>query len=701
VKKWMVFGSIVLVLAGGVFLAVANLNSWLNDNREMLAERAEAVVGRKVSFSDVGVSLWPTLAVRLSDLRVGDDPAFSDGNFIEAEIVDIGVKVLPLLSGRVEVSRVVLRSPQVTIIETAKGRNMDSLGGGAAAAEEAPASPAGAIVIALIDLRDGRVLYVDRTGKEPVQTAVEKLDFSAKDVSPHEPFAFELSAAILGSSDRNVWVSGTVGPVDSTDPAASRLDLDVVLDPLTIDDALKLAIVTSALPADLKASGIVKIQIHIEGTLEAADLEGKIDARDAAIKLGDSFDKARGVPLNFSFKGKLEGENLHLPTADLVLGDTQLRSDVRISDFANPKVTFDTRTEVFDLTAVTGGGDRGEQVIRDVSIKGTLTLPDAGLNLKAAIRSASGVMSGTAYEQLVLDVAMANQRVTIETLSLRAFDGTLSVNGTYDMRDADRPVFDLHSKLRGMRVESIVASQRASASHFVQGNLDANLHAKGAGAGWEAIKQSLTGTGNVVIDDGRLKDINLGDSVLQGITGVPGMSAVLSPALRQKYPQVFGATDTVFEKLDAKIDIRNGWVNTRNLRLATQDYAIEGNGRISLDGKLDMTMVMRFSESLSQDLIASVKQARYLRGRTGRIEIPVRLTGTLPNVRPIPDIAFIAEAVSRELIGSLLEKALVPKSQRRSAEQGMSQAPDSVTTPPAVDPTEALIRRGLEELFGN
>ena len=700
-KRWIVLGSVVLVLAGGVFLAVANLNSWLNDNREMLAERAEAVAGRKVSFSEVGVSLWPTLAVRLTDLRVGDDPAFSDGNFIEAEIVDIGVKVLPLLSGQVEVSRVILRSPQVTIIETAKGRNMDSLGGGGAPAEETPASPAGAIVIALIDLRDGRIRYLDRTGKQPVETLVEKIDFSAKDVSPHEPFAFELSAAILGSSDRNVSVSGTVGPVDTTNPAAARFNLDVVLDPLTIEDALKLTIVATALPADLQASGIVTIQTHIEGTLETAELEGKIDARDAAIKMGDGFDKARGVPLDFTFKGKLEGENLHLPTADLVLADTRLRSDVRISDFANPKVTFDTRSELLDLAAITGGGDRGKQLIRDLTIKGTLTFPDAGPKLKAAIRSASGVMNGTAYQQLVLDVAMANQRLTIKTLTLRAFDGTLAVDGTYDMRDADRPVFDLHSKLSGMRVESIVASQMASASRFVQGNLDANLNAKGAGAGWEAIKQNLTGAGNVILDDGRLKDINLGDSVLQGITGVAGMSAMFSPALRQKYPQVFGAADTVFERLDAKFDIRNGWVNARNIRLATKDYAIEGNGRISLDGKLDMTTVMRFSESLSQDLIASVKQARYLRGRTGRIEIPVRLTGTLPNVSPIPDVSFIAEAVSRELIGGWLNKALVPKSQRKSAEQGVNPTPYDDTTPPAVDPTEELIRRGLNELFGN
>ena len=114
-----------------------------------------------------------------------------------------------------------------------------------------------------------------------------------------------------------------------------------------------------------------------------------------------------------------------------------------------------------------------------------------------------------------------------------------------------------------------------------------------------------------------------------------------------------------------------------------------------------MTMVMRFSESLSQDLIASVKQARYLRGPTGRIEIPVQLTGTLPNVKPIPDVSFIAEAVSRELIGGWLNKALVPKSQMKSAEQGVNPTPYDDTTPPAVDPTEELIRRGLNELIGN
>ena len=57
------------------------------------------------------------------------------------------------------------------------------------------------------------------------EALVEKLDFSAKDVSPHEPFTFELSAAILGSSDRNVSVSGTVGPVDTTNPAAAWASL--------------------------------------------------------------------------------------------------------------------------------------------------------------------------------------------------------------------------------------------------------------------------------------------------------------------------------------------------------------------------------------------------------------------------------------------------------------------------------------------
>jgi AsmA protein len=701
-RKWIALGIVVLVFSGGLLLAVLNLNAWLNENREWVGRQAEAALGRRVSFGEVGVSLWPGLAVRLADLQVGDDPAFSQGDFVRAESVAVGVKLLPALLGSIEVSRVILRSPDITVIQTKQGRNTDSLGGAKPAEPGEPAQAAGPteLIVGLIDIRDGRLRLVDRTGKEPVELLVERIDLEASDVSPRQPIEFELGAAVLGSDRRNVAVSGTVGPIDTENPAASRLDLALALDPLVIDQALKLPMVASALPSDLAASGTLRVDAVAEGTLEQATFQGTIDAREAALRLGESFDKARGVPLELSFEARLEGENLTISSADLVLGKTKVHSQAQVVNLADPKVDFTATSDTLDLAALAPAG-AGQRMLRDVSVKGTLALPEAGPDLKAAVRSPAGLVGGVAYQNLALDLALRNQRATIETLVLQAFEGQLSASGTYDMRNPDRPVFDLRSTLTNMRAEKLVESQLVSASQFVQGNLGADLSAKGAGAGWEAIQRNLTGTGSVVLDEGMLKDVNLADSALEAITGVPGLSALLSPNLRSRYPQVFGVEDTVFEKLDAQIDIRDGFVHARDLRLAARDYAIDGHGRVSLEGRLDMTTVMSFSESLSQDLVASVKQARYLRGRSGRVELPVRLTGALPKVVATPDLGYVAQAVSRELVGSLLEKALGGATQPTPDPTEPAPEGQPAPAPPPVDPTEELIRRGLGELFGN
>ena len=49
--------------------------------------------------------------------------------------MDVQVAILPALFGTIEVRRVVLRSPAVRVIRTAKGLSIDGLGGGGAAKE--------------------------------------------------------------------------------------------------------------------------------------------------------------------------------------------------------------------------------------------------------------------------------------------------------------------------------------------------------------------------------------------------------------------------------------------------------------------------------------------------------------------------------------------------------------------------------------
>jgi uncharacterized protein involved in outer membrane biogenesis len=576
-RKWIIIlGIAVLVVAGGVALVVANLNSYLNENenRDWVAGQAESVLGRSVSFGEVGISLLGGLGVRVADLRIGDDPAFSDEPFVSADAIDLQVAILPALFGDIEVGHVVLRSPSITVIQTAQGLSTNSLGGGAkpatpeetarSAEEATQAGSLPAFVVANVDISDGTLRFINKTSTPAAESAIEKLDFRASNVSLTGPIGFELKAAVLGAGRQNIRIAGQV-----------------------------------------------------------VDLE-------------------------------------------------------------NPKADFTLTSDELELAPGT---------LRDLELTGRLSLPKAGPHVQAAVRSPSGTIAGAAYTDLAVDFELQNQIATIEKLSAAAFDGEVGVTGSYDMRNAARPSFEVHPTLSSMRIEKIVASRSPASSRSIEGQLGGNLDLTGAGAEWDQIKQNLLGNGSVQLVDGVLKDVNLAESALKGITGLPGLSGLLPRGLRNEYPQVFGGGDTVFENMDAKIDIRDGWAHFRDFRLAARDYVIAGQGRYSLDNRLKMTTVMTFSQPLSDSLVKAAAPMKYLRNAEGQVEFPVKLVGAVPDIKAVPDVGYIAKIASRQAVGKLLEDVLGGKKKKPAAD-GDTREPSSEDA--AVD----LLKKGLGDLLG-
>ncbi|MDJ0864543.1 MAG: AsmA-like C-terminal region-containing protein [Myxococcota bacterium] len=577
-KLLIVLGVLVLVAAGAVALVVANLESYVNDNRDWVAEQAQTALGRGVGFGEVGISLWGGLAVRVADLRIDDDPAFSKEPFVTAGAIDLRVALGPALRGEIVVDRAVLRSPSITVIQTSSGLSTASLGG-AAEADAEPAEPeptdaeAGlpAFVVATVDISNGTLRYVDRSVEPPVERAIEQLDFRASNVSPTGPIDFTLDAAVLGASQPNVRIEGTV------------------------------------------------------------------------------------------------------------------------TDLANPKAGFRLTSSALELAP--GAAGAPPDVLRELEIAGDLSLPQAGPLVKATLRSPRGTLAGAAYRDLSIEFEFANEVAELEALRVGAFDGELEVAGSYDMRKPERPRFDVRSKLSSMRIEQIVASQSAEYADAFRGELGGDLALTGSGTEWERIKPSLRGKGSVQLVDGTLKDVNLVETALQGITGVPGLSELLPASLRRKHPEVFGVGDTVFENMDTKLDLRDGWATIRDFRLAARDYAFAGDGRYSLDNELRMKTVLTLSEPLSEDLTDAAEPMRYLRDAEGRVAFPVKLQGTAPDIQAVPDVSHIAKAASRQAVGKLLDDVL-----------GESKQPPADGTPAQQEPEDAareLLRKGLGDLFGD
>ena len=127
-RKILILGAVLLFLVGALLFAASNLNSYLAENREWLAEQASLALGRSVAFEEIGISFRGGLGARVTSVAIGEDPTFGKEDFLRADRIDAVIKILPALRGRYEVASVEIDAPEIHVIKTRDGFNFDSLG---------------------------------------------------------------------------------------------------------------------------------------------------------------------------------------------------------------------------------------------------------------------------------------------------------------------------------------------------------------------------------------------------------------------------------------------------------------------------------------------------------------------------------------------------------------------------------------------
>jgi hypothetical protein len=716
----VVLAVLLVVLAAAAVFAARNLDSYVNRNRESIAQQVEGALGREVEFGEVGISFAGGLGVRVEDLRVGDDPAFSKEDFLSAGAVDVQVAILPALFGRIEVARVVLREPRVRLIQTRQGLSIESLGsgaGGGAPGEAAPeaaapgeaaepgAAPGGgtALLVSLLNIEDGEVRFEDRTAKPPVELAVTHLDVEASDISLSQPVAFEMRAAILGADAQNLRASGRVGPFDAEAP---RADVDLQLDRLALGQALALPGVREALPPELSASGSVSLAAKAEGTAEALAFQASVDAKEAALRFGDGFDKPAGQAASIVLRGKREGAALSIESAELRLLDAELHASASLSGGEPQKLVF--RVDAEELRPATFGAGAPEDVVGAPVVEGTFTLPTEGPRGRATLRSASGKMGGGEYRNLVADVATAARRVTLEKLEVDAFEGQLAARGRYDASQAT-PRFSLSANLAGLQVEPLIAATGGGPAPLT-GTIHGSVDLAGAGSGWEEIEPRLGASGNVRITDGVLRQFNPAGGTLDFLANLPVVSAQALRQVMRAHPRAFGEEDAPFDVIETVFELSGGWIDLRRLVLTTEEYDITGSGRYSLDGEAKIETQLTFAQAVSEELVTAEPYLRYARMGDGRVQVPVAIRGTTPKLGVLPDVSRLGQTAARQAITEqILDAAGLGKPAATApGDTAAGQAGDTATAPGAQpgEPPKAedvgreLLRQGLEGLLG-
>jgi AsmA protein len=111
---------IVVVMVVGVVLALPFLVD-LNKYQDQYKPLIEDALNRKIQLQDIRLTIWPRIGARVTGFAVLDDPAFGSSPFTSLTSLDVGVKLMPLLGGKVEVEEITLRNPVITVIKNKNG----------------------------------------------------------------------------------------------------------------------------------------------------------------------------------------------------------------------------------------------------------------------------------------------------------------------------------------------------------------------------------------------------------------------------------------------------------------------------------------------------------------------------------------------------------------------------------------------------
>jgi len=276
VKRLLVIAGVLTLLLAGV---VALLPQLLRTSalQVYVIQTAAKSLGRPVRFESFSISVLPRPAVRFRRLEVAEDPAFGAGPFLTVGEGRLGIRLRPLLTGRIELGDLTLDRPRVDLVADGRGRwNWASLGAPTPSAGGLPrtltraANPvAGALLLSHVRISGGTVRYrtPDLAGRE---ITLDRID-AAITRAPSGGALRVTGTAVAQPGDVEIAfrdVSVTPASGHAASEAALRGKIDLV--------ARDVGALAAAFAAPAGAAGQLRGRLDISGTLGHATAQGAL-----------------------------------------------------------------------------------------------------------------------------------------------------------------------------------------------------------------------------------------------------------------------------------------------------------------------------------------------------------------------------------------------------------------------------------------
>lgn len=437
---------VLVVLLVGVVLALPFLID-LNKYQDRYKPLIEEALNRKVQLKDIRLTVWPRIGARVEGFTVLDDPAFGSGPFASLSSLDVGVKLMPLLSGKVDVEEITLHRPIITVIKNQKGvLNVSTIGRKGVAAPEKPSrapipsteGPLKILAMMAVDrvsIDGGKLTYRDLSAAEPKEYVLQDMELLLRDVRLGQTPSLHF-LSLVQPFNMPVKLDGSFGPLRETmDIEAINFNLGVGKTDFTLtgDAAGNDAdiFITSPLinTANLPVALPLKKPVDIKNFQIAAEVRGQeAKLNTLQFQLFDGQVKGEGKMFAGSeappFKGGVTVQGVQLGPALNAVSETPLS----ISGTANADLSLLGKGFAMpDLTKALEG--TGHMAVKDGKIEGVNLLQEVLSSLKVAGVSLDNP-NATVFSTIETDLAIKQGVINVQRLLMDSHDFQATGGGT-------------------------------------------------------------------------------------------------------------------------------------------------------------------------------------------------------------------------------------------------------------------------------
>ncbi len=365
---------------------------------------------------------------------------------------------------------------------------------------------------------------------------------------------------------------------------------------------LEVAAVALGVPEAYMLGGPVELNVDVDGGLSApggTSVDGTVELLGCRVRLKPfimPFTDLAGTAYCDGYKIKTSKIKGRLAGHDFEVGGSW-------QGFDTPRLEFVAVADELDLDAALPT----EETLRRHAERGSspLGLPGKGITAQGRVRLKKFKLLSVTGRKLESDFEYGGGVLNVKKLEFGAYDG--DVRAQLTVYPGARPRYTCSAAVRDARL-GVFLTENKYLEKVITGRFSADVTFSAEGTDFDDVKRSFGGKGSLELEGGR-------------VAGLPLLVELV------KWSRIDSFEPLQVSKLWVMCDAREGVIRTADFSLENQDMVAEAAGEVTLEKKLNFTVLVTFNKKAAERLAREGKALALVRDEDGRAHFNFVVTG--------------------------------------------------------------------------